>query len=119
MNSVSTQCTNQSNVELLLDAKIWNSTILYRLKNENFTVGCRKCNTDSGQPRWLRLDQTPIQRCNNASESLLCTQTNGSVEVLKFSSFNISLAGDYQCDSNMTIRIKLGELLYVSILRII
>ena len=119
MNSISTQCTNQSNVELLVDGNIWNSTILYRLKNENFTVGCRKCNTDSGQPRWLRLDQTPIQRCNNASESLLCTQTNGSIEVLKFSSFNISLAGDYQCDSNMTIRIKLGELLYVSILPII
>ena len=116
MNSVSTQCTNDSNVELLVDGQIWNSSIhvLYQLNDENLSVGCRKCNTDGSPPKWFYSNQTQIQQCKNTYELPLCTQTNGSIELLSFSPFKKSLAGEYQCDSEMLINIELGKLLCVS-----
>ena len=111
MNSVSTQCTNHSDVELLVDGKIWKSTVLYQLNNDDLVMGCRKCNTDGDLPKWLYLNQTQIQHCDNASDLLLCSQTNGSIELLKFSPFKESLAGEYWCDSKMIVNVTLGELL--------
>ena len=111
MISVSAQCTNHSDVELLVDGIVWNSTILYQLSNEDLVVGCRKCNTEEGPPKWLDLNLTEIQHCDNASDLLLCSQTHGSIELLKFSPFKELHAGEYHCDSKIIISIKLGELL--------
>ena len=106
---VKTQCTNHSNVELLVDGQLWNSTILYQINNEHLVLGCRKCNTDTGIPNWFHSNETHIQPCDNISELQICTQTNGSIKALKFLPFKEAFAGEYRCNAELKIRIELGK----------
>ena len=111
---VSTQCSNHRNVELLVDGQVWNSNILYHLNNERLEVGCRKCNTSSGIPNWFYFNDTLVQPCDNATKVQICTQTTGLIGYLKFLPFEESLAGEYNCNTNVEINIETGKLLIVT-----
>ena len=96
---VSMECTENSNVELLVDGKHLNSTTLHHPSNENLVVECR-CTSGSGLPEWLFPNGTAIPSCHDISKQI-CTQTNETTDSvnLNFLPFKESHAGQYKCSS--------------------
>ena len=109
MTLITAQCTENSSVELLVNDQVWNSTTLYRPKNDHFVVGCRGCNRDDESYNWLYFNYT-IPSCGNISEQI-CTEINGMINNLNFSSFNESQVGEYTCN-NVTINVELRKLCF-------
>ena len=104
---VTTQCTENSGVEILMDGKLLNSTVIYLSSSNNHTVGCR-CTRGSGSPVWFYPNDTIVPNCNNTSAIQICIQSNGTIENLKFSAFKGSYAGQYNCSSKL-VNIILGK----------
>ena len=100
MTLVSTECTENSNVELLVDGKQLNSTTLPHPSNEHLVVEC-KCTIGSGLPEWFFPNGTAIKSCHNISKLQICTQTNETTDSinLNFIPFEESHAGQYNCSS--------------------
>ena len=112
MTLVTTQCVNNHSIEIFVDGQLWNSTTatFHIFNNEQFIVGCKRCNINKKAPNWFYPNHTAIQGCNNGSEMLLCTQINGTIKYLEFLSFQESLIGEYKCTSKGKIDVKLGKL---------
>lgn len=107
-----TQCSKKNNrirAEFFEDGQILetSSPTLNKKVGESFIIGCRKCNTNRGLPRW-QFNGTEIPRCNNTNDSV-CTKVNENDSLildLCFRSLTESLATVYKCtihELNITI----------------
>lgn len=75
------------------------SPTLSRAPGDSFVIGCRRCDTSKGRPRWFYPNRTEISPCD-ISDASVCTKDNANDNVTRdlcFTSFTPSLAITYEC----------------------
>ena len=96
-------------VEYLINNEtVYNST-LYIPVNKPAVIGCRKC-SGSRPPVWSDHKRNRIPDCvKNDTDTVICSETDGLIDYLKFISFTKSLAGSYRCSKTFVwIDVLLG-----------
>ena len=99
----------QCDVEYLINNEVVSDSTLYIPVNKPAVIGCRKC---SGRkpPVWSNHTRDRIPDCvKNDSDTVICSETDGRINYLKFISFTKSLAGNYKCSKTFVqIDVLLG-----------
>ena len=88
------QCND---VEYLINNETVSDSTLYISVNKPVVIGCRKC-SGRNPPVWDDHKRKEIPDCvKNDSDTVICSETDGLINYLKFISFTKSLAGNYKC----------------------
>ena len=101
------QCNN---VEYLINNETVSNSTLYIPVNKSAVIGCRKCS--GNEPPVWRIDhqRNRIPDCvKDDSDTIVCAETHGRIDYLKFISFTKSLVGNYKCSKTFVwIDVLLG-----------